>query len=201
MRLWLNTLAVATLSLSGVARADDSVVPIADGTTILRPIARIEAKKIDESSGIVFHKGAYFTHNDSGGDPVIYRSETLDFKDPERLEVPGAEAVDWEDIATVGDDLLIGDIGDNARKRKHVTLYRVHYHEATAAAPAKLTRVATYRVKYSDEAHDAEGLFSRNGQIHIVSKARGEPSNALFAVTDPKDVSALAADEFNVADL
>ena len=103
------------------ARAQDSVVPIADGSTLLRPVAQIDPTGIDESSGIVHHGGAYYTHNDSGGDPVVFRAETPDFKDAARLEVPGATNVDWEDIATLAHHFLDGANAKMGREIKGFT--------------------------------------------------------------------------------
>ena len=79
------------------------------------------------------------------------------------LDVPGAEAVDWEDLALGpgpgGRPLLyLGDIGDNREARETVDVYRVPEPRATsgATATAPATRL---RLRYPDGAHDAETLL------------------------------------------
>ena len=47
----------------------DSLTKLGPGRYRLDSFARIEHEKVDECSGIAFQGGAWFTHNDSGGDP------------------------------------------------------------------------------------------------------------------------------------
>ena len=88
------------------------------------------------------------------------------------LDVPGAEAADWEDIAVgPGGDLLVGDIGDNDARRGGIDVYRVPEPRLAdgAAATAPATRL---RLTYPDGPHDAESLLAdrRTGEIVIVTK-------------------------------
>ncbi|MCF6228794.1 MAG: hypothetical protein L3J82_09070 [Planctomycetes bacterium] len=70
----------------------DSVVSVADGAAVIRPFARITHPDIGECSGLQWLDGAWWTHNDSGDGPYLYRSKTLDFTEAEKLTVPEAVA-------------------------------------------------------------------------------------------------------------
>ncbi len=147
----------------------------------LIPATRITHDRIGECSGIVWLDGAYVVHNDSGDDPVLYRSPTLDFTNAEVLSAPIEEAIDWEDITVFEGDLLVGDIGDNRRERDDITLYRLSY------ASGALELRATYPVRYPDERHDAEGLTVVDGKVCIISKAREEKVTNVYIFDELHD--------------
>ena len=86
---------------------------------------------ITESSGLARSKsvaGAFWTINDSGNRPELFlfshQAEPL-----ARCEIKSAPNKDWESMATwqVADQnyIVIGDVGDNTRKRKYGHLYFV----------------------------------------------------------------------------
>jgi len=157
-----------------LAPGRDSVVRLEDGTLAMLPFARLELEALGECSGLVWQGGAFFANNDSGDAPVLYRSTALDFAEAEVLPVPGAMARDWEDVGTIGDDLLVFDIGDNDRERDDLVIYRVQYRAGSGGEPSRLDRLATYPIAYPNGHHDAEAGFSIDGVVHVVSKSRGE---------------------------
>ena len=158
----------------------DSVRDVAPGEGLLRPIGRIAHQRIDECSGIIWHDGAFFTHNDSGDEAVLYRSERFDFADAEVLPLHGAEAIDWEDITIFEDDLLIGDIGDNRRRRDHLMLYRARYTASRGSDAGCLELIAAYPFRYPDAPHDAEALATIDGALHLISKARDDSLTYIY---------------------
>jgi len=94
-----------------------------------RQLCTLANAAIDESSGLAASRrrdGVFWTHNDSGDGPRLYafnrKGEHL-----ATITVGGAVARDWEDMASFtlrGKPwLLVGDVGDNARARRHSTLY------------------------------------------------------------------------------
>ena len=89
---------------------------------------RLAAPEATEISGLVAsptQPGVLWAHNDSGDRARIFALRN-DGSLIASLDVPGAEATDWEDIAVgPGDDLLLGDIGDNQSVRKDIDIYRV----------------------------------------------------------------------------
>jgi hypothetical protein len=128
---------------------------------------------LSEASGLIASSvapGRFWSHNDSGK-PVIV---AFDAKGnvTGQLSITGARVEDWEAMATApcgnGSCLYIGDIGDNAAKRKDITIYRVPEPAKPAgAAPAQ----AVIRASYPDGAHDAETLLAApDGTLYIVTK-------------------------------
>lgn len=128
--------------------------------------------RITENSGLArstYPRRVLFTHNDSGDSARFFalgrRCQTRAV-----LTVPGAPAVDWEDMAAgPGHTLWLGDIGgNNPRSRIHVV---------RVTEPKKLTsrslRHTAYTLTYPDGPHNAEGLMvhPRTGRVFVVSKA------------------------------
>ena len=124
--------------------------------------------------------GVYWTLNDSGNAPSVY---ALDEKGSNRgtFRIDDAENEDWEAMQLgPGKDgkpaLYIGDIGDNDRKRKEITIYRVPEPEPfTVGAKPNTERVngtETFTMSYPDGAHDAEALLVHpaTGEVLIVTK-------------------------------
>jgi hypothetical protein len=119
-----------------------------------------------ELSGLVVSRtqpGVLWAHNDSGDGPGLLQLQENGKLDSE-WRVPGAENVDWEDIAARGDVLYIGDIGDNERKRSNITVYKMH----ESGEPA-----GRVDMRYADGPHDAETLLvdPRDGSIFVVTKS------------------------------
>jgi hypothetical protein len=160
--------------------------PALCGRLRVRVTGRVGADEATELSGLVVspsQKGVLWAHNDSGDRARLFALRT-DGSLIASLDVPGAEAVDWEDLAVgPGDTLLIGDIGDNAAARASIDLWRVAEPRlaagATATAPAE--RVA---LRYPDGAHDAETLLAdpETGEVVVVTK-RADGRSGVYAAS------------------
>lgn len=140
-----------------------------------------------ETSGLargVRDPALFWTHNDSGDDPVLYA-----IGEGGRLAgsvaVEGAEARDWEDIESApcpgtGEPCLyIGDTGDNAAERDRVAVYVAPEPDAGAGS----VTASAIHLRYPEGARDAEGLFIVDGRIHLVTKGREGPIR-LYRVPD-----------------
>lgn len=158
---------VATTSRTTPARPPGLCGPLRATVT-----GTVRSSQTPELSGLVLSRsqpGVLWTHNDSGDRPRVFalRADGTVLAD---LDVPGAQALDWEDIAIRGRTLYLGDIGDNARQRRTIDVYRVAEPRVPAAGTtAPATRL---RLRYPDGAHDAETLLvdPRSGAIVIVTK-------------------------------
>lgn len=140
-----------------------------------------------EASGLAPSRrtpGLLWTHNDSGGEPVLYAvsSDTGDLRGKVRLR--GVANVDWEDIASFERDgqawLVVGDIGDNFGRRSFIQLHFLEEPAASALAPdreTELTPAYTLRVFYEDLARDCESLAvdAREGAVYLLSKREEVP--------------------------
>ena len=132
-----------------------------------------------ETSGLAAsrrHPGILWTHDDSGGEPVVYALDAMG-RIVGAVRVTGARNLDWEDIAlgpcASGDCLYIGDIGDNAAARPEVEIYRV---PEPAPGDARTAPAERLTLTYPDGPRDAEALYVLpDGAIYIVSKGRRSP--------------------------
>jgi hypothetical protein len=121
----------------------------------------IANRDIHESSGIApswRFKNMFWTHNDSGADAVIY-AVGADGKDHGSVKLEGATAKDWEDICSFYKNntpyLLIADVGDNAEKRKHLTLMILKEPKPSEKS-AKVEQVIQFT--YEDGKHNCESV-------------------------------------------
>jgi hypothetical protein len=139
----------------------------------------VSAPDAKELSGLALSRlqaNVLWTHNDSGDTARVFAIDTAGNL-LAQLTIPGAENVDWEDIA-VGPrgDLYLADIGDNLAKRPSVVVYRVPEPNVAARAGAAQTGPPTrYELRYPDGARDAEALLvdPRTGALTIISKNFG----------------------------
>lgn len=154
------------------ATPDQKAAPAATANTLNHFNRRILDERVTEASGLAhstWKRKTLFTHNDSGDTPRVFavnrKGHTVGV-----LKLKGAEAYDWEDMAAgPNHTLLVGDIGDNARSRKQVQVYRFKEPMNLRDRAVKATK---FTFAYPDGAHDAEGMMvnPRNGRIFIVSK-------------------------------
>lgn len=138
-------------------------------TTVLT----LRDERIRESSGLavsVKHEGVLYTHNDRGHGPKVYAIGP-DGRTLATIDLEGAPAVDWEDIAVTEDGRVwIGDIGGNPSGRDTISVI-------TFEEPDELRDVAprwtSYELEYPDGAHNAEALLVRpyRKRVHVVTKA------------------------------
>jgi hypothetical protein len=141
-----------------------------------RTVFAISDADITESSGLAasqLHRGVLYTHNDSGGEPVIYAVGS-DGRTAARLTLAGAGNRDWEAIAPGRDAagrpvLWVGDIGDNLGVWRSIGVYQVREPARLRSQEVAWTR---YRLRYADGPRDAEALLAdpRTGRLYVVSK-------------------------------
>lgn len=177
----LRTLATLVVALSTVlgaaAEAGPATASAAARRTAWSSVSEamvVRDPAIDEDSGITRStraRAAVFVHNDSGDGPRIFalgrhgRTRAV-------LTLRGAQARDWEDIASGPHHMLwVGDIGDNHLRRTTVQVIRVHEpkHLRTRSVASR-----TYQLRYPDGPHNAEGLMvdPATAQVYVVTKAR-----------------------------
>jgi hypothetical protein len=144
----------------------------------VRVTGRVADPSANELSGLVrspSQPDLLWSHDDSGAGPVLYGLRT-DGRVATRPTVTGAQNVDWEDIAAgPGPLLYVGDIGDNARSRASIDVYRVAEPRVGAAATAPAARL---RLHYPDGPHDAETLLvdPLRGDLVVITKTIGGAS-------------------------
>jgi hypothetical protein len=161
-----------------------SALLVLQAATVVQ-LAEFASRRLRESSGVAVsraHPGVLWTHNDSGDDPYLYATD-LHGRDFGFLLVPGADAIDWEDMALgpcptrAGSCVYLADTGDNLEVRSWVTVYSVPEPDPptgpgdtlrTTGAPAVL------QLRYPDGARDVEAIYvsPRDSALYLVSKGR-----------------------------
>ena len=131
----------------------------------------IPTGELTEASGCAVSKATpdlVWLHNDSGNAARLF-GVNLTTKAVRVVDVGGAQAVDWEDIAMLPNgNLLIGDIGDNAKQRTSITLYEVPEPSTTTNSVTAVGRT----LQYIDGPHNAEALVvdPTDGTPYVITK-------------------------------
>src|SRR2546426_5969704 len=156
--------------------------------------ATFQSPRVVESSGVAVSRaypGVLWTHNDSGDGPYLYATD-LRGTDRGALLLPGAQAIDWEDMslgpcpvsfplqsrptrANADTCIYLADTGDNLEFRPFVTIYAIPEPAPPERASDTLgtTRApAVLRLRYPDGAHDVEAVYvsPRDTAVFLVSK-------------------------------
>ncbi len=130
-------------------------------------VGMVDDAVLTELSGLTRAGGLLWTHNDSGGQAMVYGlSDTGAVL--QRVAVEGAVIADWEDITVRGDHLWVGDIGDNFAIRDTLQLYELPIpEEGETTVPARRVRV-----RWPDGPVDSEALFAdpATGDLLLMSK-------------------------------
>ena len=164
-------------------------VPVAIGT--------LNTSELAEASGVVAsHKspGVLWLHNDSGDTARLFGVSTK-AKLLGEVRLTGVDAYDFEDVALArcpnGADqscLWVGDVGDNARARGHVTLYVVEEPSKAAlspSAPLWTVPVAEIPFTYASGPVDTEALVvAPEGDAFWVLEKVDQPKARLFGTPE-----------------
>ncbi len=137
--------------------------------------------KIRETSGLavsVQNPGLFWTHNDSGHDPVVYGLR-LGLGIVAELRLKGAPASDWEDLSLgpcprneAKPCLYVADIGDNLGIRSSLALLVVEEPRLDPDVVV-VTEVdwSSVAMSYEDGPRDAEAIaVDEGGEIVVVEK-------------------------------
>jgi len=170
--------------------------------------------RINESSGVVVAAKsdaeadqAIWTINDSGGKPAIYRVG-LEGQTEAILTLTGTKNRDWESMCSyqvgLGPKdkvrfLVVGDVGDNLRKRKSVWLHTVAEPEVELQTDDKGKPIVqqlsdepeSYKFTYDDGPHNVEamGYNSEDATYWFVEKMyandKRETEPGIYVLPDP----------------
>jgi hypothetical protein len=134
---------------------------------------------VGESSGLAAsrkHRGVFWTHNDSGGDPAVY-GVSLGGQRVATVTVKDAENGDWEDMAIGpcpggGDCLYLADTGNNGGRRE-ISVYRVPEPELAERETKDAQR---FKARFPEGSPDAEAIFVLpDGAVYLVTKGNQGP--------------------------
>lgn len=170
-----------TMQDNSLSPADNDVAPDSNGqpepfnTTSPTLTGNLTHPELSETSGLASSTRRHNTLwaiNDGGNKPKLYAlSDTGESLANFNV---AAKNIDWEDLASAwinGESyLLIGDIGDNQRRKTAHNIYILTEPLLDNRAVEPLVPVATLEFKYPDGGHDAESMSFADGWVYILTK-------------------------------
>ncbi|HEX8693931.1 MAG TPA: hypothetical protein VF746_16025 [Longimicrobium sp.] len=153
--------------------------------TVAEAACQVVAKEVtlpdaaDETSGLAAsrrHAGVYWTHDDSGNQPVVFAVDASG-QNLAAVQVTGATNRDWEDAALGpcpgGDCLYLADTGNNDGDDDVVALWRVPEPAPTDRESAPAER---FTARFPQGSPDTEALFVLpGGEVYLVTKGTRDP--------------------------
>ena len=137
-----------------------SSASVADNLVETKPLAFLQKDAIVESSGLAIGRrkdNVFWTHNDSNGEPRLFAFDRSG-KHLGTSRIRGAEAIDWEDMGSFVVNrhpyLFAADVGDNARKREHCTIYVAK----EPVSPKRDVVGIPIQFRFADGPHDCEAV-------------------------------------------
>ncbi len=147
-------------------------------------------KVINETSGLEILNEVFITHNDSGGEPVIYFfnlngeiTNSIKLEEESFWEVYNN---DWEDITADENYIFIADTGNNFGNRSNLNILKVKTNDFSIDGRIDIT--------YKDQEkffswfprpkhkYDAEALFLIEDKIAVLSKDRSNLFTDLYLI-------------------
>jgi hypothetical protein len=168
----------AALGLLSLLPGTAGTAPAYTGPVVAGHLAE---PKNEETSGLaVSHRtpGLLWTHNDSGGDPILFAVNT-DGSLRGKVRVAGENNFDWEEMASFELEgkawLLAADLGDNFAMRGGCVLHVLPEPDSAQLLPDEEIEVRpaySIHFTYEDGARDAEALAVdvKERALYILSK-------------------------------
>ncbi len=158
---------------------------------------------LNETSGLIHVESGIWTNLDSDNDHVLYRIEPATGATLQTVVLANATNVDWEDLATDGEWIYVGDFGNNAGNRTDLRIYR--FPAAALTTTVESIEVDTIRFHYADQvdftpAYDAsnwdcEAFIARDDSLFLFTKNWLDERTYLYALSAlPGDHSATRRD-------
>lgn len=158
--------------------------------TIYKPDFRyLLPDEINETSGLIQWDGGFWTHNDSGGENIIYKLDTVSGEVVQKVRIVNSTNIDWEDIAQDENFIYIGDFGNNNGNRDNLAIYLVdkddiysdEYLEVNARKITFTYEDYTGKIeKTKNNNFDCEAMIATNNYIYLFSKNRGDDKSKLY---------------------
>ena len=151
--------------------------------------------EVRETSGLFFHNGRLWTHNDSGGKPILYGLDTTTFEVVQKITLTNAKNKDWEDVCTDGEHVYVGDFGNNKGKRKNLRIYIFPLKDIPEEGNVAV-KVDSIRFSFADQTdydykthkhdYDCEAMFATDDYLYLFSKGWATGTTRLYRLSkDP----------------
>ncbi len=178
------------LFTTGIALAQGAIVELG----VLPP-------EVSETSGLLFINDRVITHNDSGGEALLFEIDTVSREITRTVTIANAINTDWEAISQDADYIYIGDFGNNLGMRQDLTIYRItksdYLDNDTATAEAILFSYEdqTDFTNTGNSDWDAEAFFVLDDELIILTKQWKSLGTVAYSIPKiPGSYSALRRD-------
>lgn len=148
-------------------------------------------ESVIETSGLIFHDGTYWTHNDSFNESAIYRLNSRSGSVMQKVAIEGLVNYDWEEIDQDDNHIYIGDFGNNLGSRKDLSIIKINkadIHEGRDTVVAG----EIIRFRYGDQQDyqennrandfDCEAMISYGDSLYLFTKNWASETTRLYAV-------------------
>ena len=146
---------------------------------------------VRETSGLIYFAGGIWTHNDSGGDPYLYKLDLNTGSIIQTITVNNVTNNDWEELAQDDTYIYIGDFGNNDGDRKDLKIYKLPKSDIPSSGDASVD-ISTINFSYPDQTdfthekfkhdYDCESMISLNDSLYLFSKNWVDNKTRLYAV-------------------
>lgn len=152
--------------------------------TTMTPVVKFtQAAVMAENSGMIFWNNRLWQHNDGGGSPAIYATDTTANTILRTVTVTGASNIDWEDIAQDDTHIYIGDFGNNANgARTDLKIYKVSKSSIVNTTGDLSVTAEVIAFRYSDQPQnptpvagnitdfDCEAMVVQGEKVYLFTK-------------------------------
>lgn len=198
-KIWVFMLFAVAMTTVGRAQGEGGCSPF-----FIPQLKSELPDEVKETSGLFFHNGRLWTHNDSGGKPILYAIDTTAFEIVQRITLANAKNKDWEDVCTDGTTVFVGDFGNNKGTRKKLRIYTFPLSVIPEEGDAAI-QVDTIVFRFGDQTNfekrkkehdfDCEAMFATDDYLYLFSKGWETGTTRMYRL--PKTPGTFVAEVVN----
>lgn len=162
---------------------------------------------VNETSGLIYWNGGFWTHNDSGGEPSIYKIDSISGNVIQTIKLNGATNIDWEELAQDENFIYVGDFGNNLGTRTDLIIYKIGKDDIPDKVDTSIN-VEVIKFAYGDQNdfsyknlgndYDCEAMISFKDSLYLFSKNWVDLECRLYALPkQPGNYFIYPIDDFN----
>jgi len=148
---------------------------------VLDPVIAISElpSMIEETSGLIWFREAYWTHNDSGGAAAIYKIDPATGQVIQTIGIANGTNVDMEDITQDDEYIYVGDIGNNHGNRDDLVIYKIKKSDIPLQGDVEV-QAEKIAYSYNDQTsferknrrndYDCESLVAIGDHLYLFTK-------------------------------